>query len=106
MWYILTERAQFVTNFIQGKLIKQSTRQSFPCHCHEGVYGEKRQSSTLISALDRPQWLASSPGRFNRGKNPIPINIGLSGPHFQPRHFEEDKNFCPYYNSNPASSRW
>jgi hypothetical protein len=42
---------------------------------HEGPEGEDRYSSTryLTSGIDGVGWLTPHPGRFNPGKDPVPI---------------------------------
>jgi hypothetical protein len=45
--------------------------------------------------------LAALPVRKNLW---YPLNRRLGGPHSQSGHFEEEKNFLPYQESNPGSS--
>jgi hypothetical protein len=85
-------KARVVTNFIQSKQV-QRNKWSFPYQICGGIKGEQRYSSTLTSALDGCQWLTSHPAQFNPGT-------------ITRYHFREEKNFCPYYSSNPEPTRW
>ena len=62
--------------------------------------------SFLHLALDVGQWLTSHTGCFTPGgKTPqYPLNWRLDGPQSWTTHFGEEKNSCPFQESNPRLS--